>query len=128
MLLAEVRYGDGLSGLVRGQARSLAQLGLELFEAQCRVVRGGDVPRFGAGRDERSPAPVIGSTPTMRTTRWSRMAWIGKSVTIVRANSLNTSESCSSLAMTPWSAKSVRQGTREVPAGSQILPLARSCE
>ena len=46
-----------------------------------------------------TPAPVIGMRSTMRSTRWSRMPWIGKSVTIVRANSLNTSESFCSVDM-----------------------------
>ena len=42
-----------------------------------------------------TPAAVIGMTSTIRSTRWSRIDWIGKSVTIVRANSLSTSERCS---------------------------------
>ncbi len=36
----------------------------------------------------------------MRSTRRSGIAWIGKSVTMVRANSLNTPDSCASLDMT----------------------------
>src|SRR4051812_13710096 len=44
-----------------------------------------------------TPAAEMGSTSTMRSTTWSRIAWIGKSVTRVRANSLRTAESCWSL-------------------------------
>ena len=35
---AEVGNGDGLAGLVRGDARPFAELGLQLLEAQRRVV------------------------------------------------------------------------------------------
>ena len=48
------------------------------------------------GEISETPAASIGSRSTMRTTRWSRIRSIGKSVTRVRANSLSTSESRSS--------------------------------
>jgi hypothetical protein len=40
-----------------------------------------------------TPAEEMGSTSTMLSTNRSRIDWIGKSVTIVRANSPRTSES-----------------------------------
>ena len=52
-----VQVGDrhGLPGFVRHQARALADLGLQLLEAQRGLVRSGDVARRHPGRDQRDP-------------------------------------------------------------------------
>ena len=44
-----------------------------------------------------TPAASTGRMSTIRRTRWSRIPWIGKSVSRVRANSLSTRESRASL-------------------------------
>ena len=91
--VAQVRHRDGLPGPVRRQARPLAELGLQLARSAAPTR---PTPRCSAGRRPGeisvTPAAVTGRTSTMRSTRWSRIPWIGKSVTSVRANSLNTAE------------------------------------
>ena len=42
-----------------------------------------------------TPAALTGSTSTIRSTSRSRIPWIGKSVTIVRANSASTADNFS---------------------------------
>ena len=48
-----------------------------------------------------TPAAETGMISTIRRTSWSRIDWMGKSVTIVRANSLSTSPSSLSVAIGP---------------------------
>ena len=51
----------------------------------------------------------------MRSTKWSRIPWIGKSVTSVRANSLSTSgETVLSYHHTPNAMAAARSGRRKV--------------
>ena len=58
----------------------------------------------------------------MRSTKWSRIPWIGKSVTRVRANSANTSEIWSFGTASPQSIGSAG------PGGRWIEPYSRKVD
>jgi hypothetical protein len=96
LVARQVRHGHRLPGLVGQQAGALSQLGLQLLEQQRGRVGGGDVPGAMPGEIRVTPAPVTARTSTIRSTSVLRMAWIGKSVIIVRAKSARTDDSLSS--------------------------------
>jgi hypothetical protein len=67
---------------------------------------------MASGEMSVTPAEVIGKMSTMLSTRRSRMDWIGKSVTMVRANSPKMSESFCSLDIVLPSSGHTKQGRR----------------
>ena len=60
MVVAEIGHGDGLTGLVGAQARAFADFGLQLLEAQGRIVGRRHVVGRRRRRDQRDTGPGDG--------------------------------------------------------------------
>ena len=92
-LLGEVGDEHGLTGLVGQDARPFAELELQLLDHEDLLVRRRDEVQLGLASISSTPAPSAGITSITRRASRSRMSWMEKSPTSVRANSARTADS-----------------------------------
>jgi hypothetical protein len=101
LVYLDVRNAHRFAAAKRGDAWALVEFGLQLFETRARRC---STPRRSEVRPPQwisvKAAPLIGMYLDDPMDKWSRIPWIGKSVTSVRANSLRMLER---LGRSPWS-------------------------